>query len=65
MHCDQIAAADQDLVDRPHGTVLEALDLDISEQKLLVSVQQVRQSIGPQADPAEHPVVPAEGDELD
>ena len=63
MHSDQVATVDDDLLERPLDAVLEALGLDISEMELRVRVQQIRQPIGPKANPAEDPVVAAVRDE--
>lgn len=63
MHGDQLATVDDDLVDRLGDPILETLDLDLGEMKLLVRIEQIRQPVRSKPDPAKHPVVQAVGNE--
>ena len=62
---DEVMPMDEDLVEGPHGAALEALDLDVVEVQLFMIVEQVRQSVCGQPDPAEDPVVRAVRREAD
>src|ERR1700690_2178115 len=63
IHGDQLATVDDDLVDRLGDPILETLDLDLGEMKLLVRIEQIRQPVRSKPDPAKHPVVEAVGNE--